>query len=200
MGGPARPAEQRGNAGTPLTADRLAEIEEQARCEGYERGLAEGRADGEAGLRKQAERLSRLLDSLDPQCGVLDEALFDQVASLVFAVARQFVRRELGQAPGEIVRVVREAMTVLPASNTTARILLHPDDAALVREVLAPDRTSRPVQIIEDVTITAGGARIETEVSMVDATVESRLNAIAARLLGNARTTDVAVTGEQPDA
>ncbi len=171
----------------PLTAARLAEIEEQARADGYRRGLEEGRRDGEQEMRRTAQELERLLAAIEPQAAVLDEALLEQLGDLVVAIGRQFVRRELKLEPGEIVRVVREALAALPVSDAAIRVHAHPEDVALLRRALRPETLERPLQLVEDVTITRGGARVETQVSRVDATVEARFSAIAARVFGDER-------------
>ena len=183
-----------------LTVERLAAIEEQARAEGYKAGFDEGRRAGlDAGreeMRNAAARLVAVADALTPQLRVLDEALLNELASLVVAIARQFVRRELKTQPGEVVRVVREALRALPAAESTVRVHLHPDDIALVRDALAPDSLERPIKLVEDVTMTRGGARLETDSSVVDASVEARMGAIVARILGGERREPVSV--EEP--
>src|SRR5690606_19784758 len=174
-----------------LTVERLAEIEEQARAEGYKAGFNEGRRAGlEAGreeMRNAAARLNAVADALTPQLRVLDEALLGALASLVLAVVRQFVRRELQSRPGEVVRVVREALHALPCAESSVRVHLNPDDIALVRDALAPDALERPIKLVEDVTMARGGARLESDSSVVDASVEARMGAIAARILGGER-------------
>ncbi|HEX6999683.1 MAG TPA: FliH/SctL family protein [Gammaproteobacteria bacterium] len=178
-----------------LTAERLAAIEEQVRTEaqraGFEQGRLEGLAAGREEMARQAARLAALVDSMAPQLKVLDDALLDQLARLVLAVARQFVRRELRSQPGEVVRVVREALAALPASEARVRVYLNPEDAALVRDTLLPETLERPLHLIEDVTLAPGGARLETDSSVVDASTETRLGLIAARLLGDERASAV---------
>src|SRR5690606_15562146 len=85
------------------------------------------------------------------------------------------------------VRVVREALHALPGAESSVRVHLNPDDIALVRDALAPDALERPIKLVEDVTMTRGGARLETDSSVVDASVEARMGAIAARILGGER-------------
>lgn len=181
------PQHSGGRSTGPLTAERLAAIEEQAYAEGLERGLAEGRRRGERAVVEQAQRLEQLLASIAPATALVDETFLTQVGELVLAIAKQFVRRELGRAPGEIVRVVREALAALPVADTTIRISLHPEDAALVSEQLKPESVAHSIRIVEDLTLTRGGARVETEVSIVDASVEARFGAIAAGIFGDER-------------
>jgi flagellar assembly protein FliH len=185
------PAAAATDARAPLvTAVRIAEIEEQARDEGYRRGLDEGRRDGAEEMHAAARTLERLFGAIEPHAALLDDVLVGQLADVIIAIARQFVRRELKREPGEIVRVVREAIAALPISDAAIRVLVHPEDAALLRRVLRPDAFERPLRLMDDVAMTQGGARIETDVSSVDASVEARLNAIAARVFGDEREMD----------
>ncbi len=174
-------------AAPSLTAEQLEQIEAQAREAGFARGLEEGREAGRAQMQQAAERLHGLLGTIDPLSGVLDETLVEQLAELVLTVSRQFVRRELARAPGEIVRVVREALAALPVSGARVTVHLHPEDVALVREALPAEALENGLRLHEDLTLTRGGARVETEVSQVDATVETRLAAIATEIFGDER-------------
>ncbi len=171
----------------PVTANELAEIEAQAHDAGYQRGLQEGRQAGAAERQREAERLREVVESLSAGVSVLDDALLEQISAVVMTIARQFVRRELHAQPGEVVRVVREAVAALPASESRIRVMLHPQDAALVSEALHLEGSEQPWHIVEDPTVSRGGAHVETDVSSVDATLESRLGAIAARLLPEER-------------
>ena len=170
-----------------LTAERIAAIETQAREEGFRQGLDEGRAAGCAERNREAAALRALLDACTPQTRVLDDQLIEQLSTVVLVSIRQFVRRELGTQPGEVVRVIREAVAVLPASESRITLRLHPDDAALVKSALHPELLERPWRMIEDVTLSRGGVRIETETSTVDASVEHRLGTLIARLVGDNR-------------
>ena len=134
-----------------------------------------------------ATRLKRLFDSLDPLSDVLDQAMLEQLAELVLVVTRQFVRRELAREPGEIVRVVREGLAALPVSGAVVHVHLHPDDVALVREALPSEHLENGLKLHDDLTVRRGGAKLETDVSHVDATVETRLAAIAAEVFGDER-------------
>jgi flagellar assembly protein FliH len=174
-------------AGLALTAARLAEIEAQAREQGFATGLAEGRAQGVDEVRRQAERLAALLDAVASADDVLGDALAEQLGVLVTTAVRQFVRRELHHQPGEVVRVLRECLGVLPAADSRISVHLHPQDAELIRSALASESFERAWRVVEDPTLDRGGVRLETDTSSVDATVETRLNALLARLLGESR-------------
>jgi flagellar assembly protein FliH len=55
---------------------------------------------------------------------------------------------------------------------------------------LAIDEFSVPWKLIEDVVISRGGCKVLTETSAIDATVENRLAAIVATVLGGEREED----------
>lgn len=183
---PEHVAGQPGRSG-PLTASRIAEIQDQAFAEGLRRGIEEGRRKGEAAAAAQANHLKAVIDSIAPQANLLDEAMLEQISGLVLAVARHFIRREFSQSPEEVVQVVREALKVLPVSDAGIRIVLHPEDAAIVRDRLTPDSMSHHIEFLEDLSMTRGGARIETDVSVIDASIEARIGAIAAGVFGDER-------------
>ena len=179
----------RGNK--PFTARQLEEIQNQARQEGFQQGLQEGR---DAGMKEFQERfrvLEEILRSLDKPFNQLDESVEQQLAELAMLVARQLVRRELKTEPEQVISVVREALSVLPVAARNVRLALHPEDAALIRDALSLGNDDQHIQLIEDPVQSRGGCRVLTDTSQIDASVESRLNAIIANVLGGLRSTDV---------
>ncbi len=183
-----------------MTAERLSEIESQARAEGLAKGIEEGRKQGLAQRDKEARALKALMNKLSPQIQVLDDKLTDQLAETVMAIARQFIRRELHHQPGEVVRVVRDCLAALPAASANVTLYLHPDDVALVRDAMHPENMEQPWRLVEDPTQARGGCRLETESSTVDASVSTRMSAIAARMFGDERGRALAeMTAVEPD-
>jgi flagellar assembly protein FliH len=70
------------------------------------------------------------------------------------------------------------------------RVHLNPDDAQLVRNALPQAEQDGGWSISEDPLIGRGGCRLSTETSRIDATLEARLAALAATMLGGARGND----------
>ena len=182
----------------PVVGRRRVEELDALEREAWEQGFAAGRADGRAAalaeqqaqgeaLRARVQRLDGLLNLLARPLAELDEAVLRQLAMLSGAVARQLVRRELRTQPEQIIAVIRETVSLLPATARDVRIHLHPDDAALVRERLAEPATARAWTLIEDQVITRGGCRISGENSSIDAQVETRRGAAIAAVLGDER-------------
>lgn len=181
-----------------LTAAQLDEIQKAARAEGFEQGRQEGHEYGhreglEEGRREvvaRIERLDRIIEVLDKPFEQLDQQVENEVVTLVISMVRQLIRREVKLDPAQIVGVVREALGVLPVSARNIRVVLHPEDASLVREAYTLGDHDQQWQIIEDPVIQRGGCRIHTDTSQIDATLDSRLNSLIAPLLAGERMRD----------
>jgi len=166
-----------------LTAKQIDQIQRQA----YDEGFAHGRAEGLASVKPPLETVLR---AFAEPLSELDEQAMQELALLVAAIARQLVRRELKTSPDEIVAVVRESLSTLPAAARHVRVHLHPEDAALIRETLSLGEGERHWQIVEDPVLARGGCRVHAEASQIDASVESRLAAVIAKMLGGEREND----------
>ncbi len=191
-----------GGKNTLMTAAQLEEMQKQAYQEGFEQGRKEGFEYGhrealEQG-RKHLERIEGLISALDEPLKQMDEQVERELLELVLAIVKQLVRREVKSDPGQIIGVVREALSILPVSARNVRLVLHPDDAKLVREIYDVSEKEIGWTIVEDPVLEQGGCKVLTEVSQVDATLESRLTALVAQLLGGARNIDEQEDQERP--
>ncbi len=117
-----------------------------------------------------------------------DERVENEITSLAIQMSKQLIRRELKADAGQVVGVVKEALTALPSSSQNIKLFLHPEDAELVKSALSLEDEAR-WEVVEDPVITRGGCRVETDVSTIDATIENRLLAIIAQALGDERAT-----------
>ncbi|MBU0623074.1 MAG: flagellar assembly protein FliH [Gammaproteobacteria bacterium] len=157
------------------TASQVEHIHQQAREEGYQSGYAEG-------LKKatqENQRLATLLDALEQQ---VDTQVAQELLDLALDIARQMLHQSLKVQPELLLGMVREAIGTLPHYNQGAHLVLHPADAALVRERMGEQLGHSGWKIFEDDRIERGGARIETANSQIDATLENRWNRVVAAL------------------
>ncbi|MES9940144.1 MAG: flagellar assembly protein FliH [Candidatus Thiodiazotropha sp. 6PLUC2] len=193
--------------GAPPTAQQLEAIQQQAYEEGFEKGKQEGFEFGHKEGLNQARQdlhhytsqLDRLLETFVRPLRNLDNQVEKELLALVIAIVKQLVRREVKSDPNLIVGVVREALSVLPVSSRNVRLLLHPEDAELIREVYALGDAEVGWDLIEDPVINRGGCRVVTDTSQVDATLESRLASLIAPLLAGARAIDEQMEEDQGD-
>jgi flagellar assembly protein FliH len=182
----------------PPTAGDLEQLQKQAYEEGFEEGKKEGFEFGHKEGLAQAKRdiqhytshLDKLLTYFEQPLRDLDNQVEKELLSLVIAIVKQLLRREVKSDPNLIVGVVREALSVLPVSSNNVRLLLHPEDAELIREVYALGDNEVGWSLVEDPVINRGGCKVVTETSQIDGTLESRLAALIAPLLAGARAVD----------
>jgi flagellar assembly protein FliH len=178
------------------TVSGLVDLQAEAYQEAFEQGLAEGREAGRAQVRAQVEQLAGMFYDLAKPFEELDAEVERELLTLAMALARQIVRRELKADPTQIIGIIREAIAALPVAARDVRVHLHPEDAAVVRQNLAPTESERAWQIVEDPVMARGGCQVTTATSRVDARLETRLGAILSELMGNERLSPTPRGGE----
>jgi flagellar assembly protein FliH len=153
------------------TAMQLEEIQRQAHEEGYQAGYAEG-----------SQRMAVLLKSMEQALQQADQVIAQDLLNLALEVARKMVQHTLKTNPEILLNTLREAISSLPHFNQGAHLVLHPDDAAMVRASMGEQLSHTGWKIFEDALIARGGARVETAHSQIDATLENRWQRIVAAI------------------
>jgi len=190
-----------GTVGTEVkmaTVGGLADLQAEAYKEAFDQGLADGREAGQREVRAQVERLAGMFYDLAKPFDALDEEVERELLTLAMALARQIVRRELKADPTQIIGIIREAIAALPVAAREVRVHLHPEDAAVVRQHLAPTESERAWTLVEDPVMARGGCQVTTATSRIDARLETRLGAILVELLGTERQPSGSRTGAAP--
>ena len=160
------------------TAEELQQIQTQAHSEGYAAGYQEGRSKGNA----DAERMKQMLAGLNAALQQFDQQVAQDVLALSLDIARQMLRQALKVKPGLLLAVVREAMNSLPQASNHPHLILHPEDAALVRSFMETELAHSSWRIQEDTRMERGGCRIESANSEIDATLDARWKRVVAAL------------------
>jgi flagellar assembly protein FliH len=161
-----------------------------AEVAGRAAGLEAARAEIEARVRQldsTASRLELVLQTLSRPLGHLDDAVHEQIVMLAVVLARGLLRRELRAEPTQIIGIVRDTVALLPASARGVRVLLHPEDAALVREKLSTAGPEQAWSIVDDPVLSRGDCRVHTDYAQIDARLEIRLTEALTLLLGDER-------------
>lgn len=181
-------------SGRALGPGDLEGPEKQAWAEAEAAGRAAGLAAAQKQIDEKVRRLDELTASLTAALGALsrplahvDDEVHGQVTELAIAIARGLLRRELRTDPSQIIGIVRETVALLPAAARGVRVLLHPEDAALVRERLPAGGPEQAWSIVEDPGLSRGDCRVHTEYAQIDARIEARLKATLTSLLGEER-------------
>ncbi len=168
------------------TAEELERVHYDAHREGYDaghrEGYAAGYASGQSQAQAEAQHLRQLGDGLESALKSLEQELGQEMLALSLDVAKQMLRQALRVKPELLLPVIRNAMESLPQNTQHPHIHLHPEDAALVRELLGAELSHAGWRIVEDPRLTRGGCLIETSTVEVDASLPSRWQRLAAAL------------------
>jgi flagellar assembly protein FliH len=173
------------------TAEELEAIRAAAREEGYAEGLEAGQAEGHAagyeeGLalgRAEAadelEHLRELATTFGDAVTQADEAISNDVLELALHLARGMVRTAFDVKPDLILPVVREAIDYLPNLQQPALLMLHPEDALIVKSGIGHELDKSGWRIVEDETIARGGCKVDTASNQIDAQIGARWQRLA---------------------
>lgn len=167
----------------------------KGKAEGYEEGSEKGYADGmQQGEREVNDILSRLNSILallhEPiaaQHEELEAVLYDLLTHLVTLVTRQ----ELSVDSSVITQIIQDSLAALPRNSERIRVFVNPDDYNLAHEQAS--KQIDPWQVFADEDIARGGCRVETLSSLIDSTVETRLEDLLQQVVA-ARYTSVAAS------
>ncbi|WP_043526227.1 flagellar assembly protein FliH [Litchfieldella xinjiangensis] len=209
LGNPTRERQQRDQARQDAIRQQVfkrnAELEtlrekaiEEARQEGYHAGFEAGRADGfdeghregrEAGEKEMQQQMQQALSPLAPLAQRFSEALeqldADIAADLVelaLTTGRQLAGEALAAHPEQVLNIVRELLHVEPSLSGQPRLWLHPADLSLVQAHLGAEFAAAGWKLQPDDQISRGGCRVTSPSGELDATWESRWEAIASQI------------------
>ena len=175
------------NTGNIPTAEDIEALIAQSQAEGFSAGHAEGFAQGSEALTQALNLFSSMSRELSEPLQILDAEMASTIADLVALVAKNVIRRQLVVEPEEIVAIVHDAVKQLPLSQREIAVHLHPGDLEIIQRAYIDQEQAPPWVLKADPTITRGGCIVETEVSLIDASVESRVGQIIATMTDDER-------------
>ena len=168
------------------TSQKIAQIFESVRTEAYTTGMQEGFAVGMAKARECAEsdrqNFVRLMQSFEQSLSTTDEKISESLLALALDIAKAMVKTKLSVDPAVVIPVVQEAIHYLPHVQKPARIMVHHEDAQLLRAYLGEELSEQVWQVQEDDHIERGGCTVETGANQIDATNEVRWKRISEAL------------------
>lgn len=157
-----------------------------ARQQGYQAGYDDGLESLEAFKEKYAgqvtAQVSELLSSMQDGLSEVEQAMADRLADVAMALAQQVVRQELRTQPQLIRQVAGEALALLVETARHIRLVVNPEDYALLAEHAAQDLKPRQVQLVSDARMARGGCLVESDIGTIDATVATRWRKACANL------------------
>lgn len=162
---------------------RAQEIEKEAYAKGFAQGEKDGFEYGQKGVRVIQAQLERIAEKLD----VLPEQVFgryrDWLVETSLKLARHVVQRELETNPQLIEKIVADLLEEAgECAGMTVR--LNPGDYEFLekRAGLALCEGRKRLTIKPDGSLERGGCVLESEVQLLDASIEARFENLSALL------------------
>ncbi len=185
-----------------LSDEDAEQARESARLEGYARGyeeayalgLQEGKHDGfaesAADMAAQVSSLAQLSHSLAEQIANASAHMGQDLLTLAIDLAQAMTRHKFDIDPEIILPIVREAIEQLPALQQSAQLIVHPDDALIIKNQMGGELEKNGWRIIADSHIQRGGCKLESPQNLLDATVATRWQRLTDALTKNIVTPD----------
>ena len=170
----------------PDPAELLAAQLRAARQSGYQDGYRDGLVALEGFKQSFASQTTAqigvLVQSLTTGMSGLQQDMARTLAVCATHLARQIVRTELASEPARIAMVAHEALDTLLLSAQHITLRVHPDDHALVAQGASEVLAARGARLLSDLSMSRGGCLVESDIGVIDASIETRWRRAAASL------------------
>ncbi|MGE5484292.1 MAG: FliH/SctL family protein [Ignavibacteriales bacterium] len=184
-----RDAEQKAASIVERAEASAREIKEKARAAGFESGrkdgYAEGMAEAERGTAEMKAAAARALEEARGEAARIVAAAGPQIVEIAIAVARKVIKREVSADPEVVVANVREALKNVDREDA-AVVRTSPVEVAVIDNVRTRLRKEcgglGEITVQEDPSVEPGGCVVVTDKGIVDARIESQVEAISERL------------------
>jgi len=177
-------------------------IKEQAReigiSEGQRQGRSEGLADGQKtghaqALAEHSAAMEKLIVALTEAVKALDEGrnqlrtqAINEVVGLACAIARKVTKRQ-GAMDEQVLRDNLRQALALAVHAADVRIMVNPSQLKTLQDEMPNLRLAWPqlthVELMDDSSVSPGGARIFTRHGKIDADLDAQLDHVIAELL-----------------
>jgi flagellar assembly protein FliH len=164
---------------------RTNEIEKDA----YARGFAQGERDGLEYGRKTVQVIKTQLEGIAANLEALPEKIFTDYREWFIMtctkVARRIVHKELAISP-EIIAGTINALLDEAEEHSTLVVYLHPLDVEFMekRADLVLASHGKRLEIRPDASLERGGCRVESDVQLLDASIDAQFEEMEKHLLG----------------
>jgi flagellar assembly protein FliH len=165
---------------TAISMQQLAEmaiVKEEARKSGYTEGFKKGEEEGiSSGKEKndaEIRKINLLLLNLESEISRITEVASEDILNLSIDISKAMIKSSLNINPEIILSIIKYGVNLLPVKSATT-LILHPEDAALIKNTLDAELINKNWELVEDNHITRGGCKIENPTNVIDLSVETR--------------------------
>jgi flagellar assembly protein FliH len=171
-------------AETPNVQAQVAAARQAGYQDGYRDGLVALDSFKQSFAAQMASQLGPLLHSFDTQIDALEQQMAQAVARTAVLLAQRVVRAEIETRPEHVVEAATQAVNAVLQSARHIRVLVHPQDHALVAAGAAEALEARGARLLAQPGIERGGCLIESDLGQIDARIATRWRQ-AATVLGS---------------
>ena len=157
-----------------LHAQQLRAARQSGYQDGYRDGLVALEGFKQSFAAQTTTQVGALVRSVGEQLDSLQQEMARAIAATATALARQVLRSELQARPEGVAQVAEQALDALLLSARHIVLRVHPDDHALIAAHSAEAIAARGARLVADAQIARGGCRIESDIGLVDATIDER--------------------------
>jgi len=151
---------------------------------GLEQGKEEGLAMGRDLVDQEIAHWQGLVSRLATPLSELDQAVEQQLISLVMQLARTLIRHEAETSPRILLEALKQGLALLPAAEQGVTLMLHPDDLARVEQAFgAEECAKRQWRLQSDPTLSPGDLQLATVLSSIDLTLTGRIEQLLRNFL-----------------
>ncbi len=160
----------------PPSLEEIQQIRDDAQREGYDDGLAQGRAEGLAASQSEMRRLTAqiegILDNFSRPLARLENEVVGALGDLAVRIAGALVGRAYLADPALLADLVGEAVDAVGGAAREVEVRLHPDDIAALTPLLSLNPSTR---LVADPALARGDLRVHAESVRIDGSLDARL-------------------------
>ena len=170
---------------SPPVETEPAPAAEDIRKKAYDEGVAEGEKKGFAEGKEKADgvvkRMQSLLSEMEEIWKRLIATYEQQIIQLICRTAEKVVYAHIAMDQDAIKQAILHAFQMIP-EPVAVTIEVNADDAEYIETVkedfFSQVKTLKHISVIPNPSVTCGGCLVKTEMGEVDATLETRLEAV----------------------
>lgn len=165
----------------PQTVEEIEALQKQAYEEAKQAGYKDGLKKGMDELMVKAKQLQSVFDFSQHPLDEMSNEVEHQLADLAVLLAKLLLKKESSLDAQHIHNLVHDSLDYLPIKAREVRVRLNPDDIALLNQAEI-DTNDQVWSCVSDTGVRAGGCVIESDMSHIDATVETRVQQLVDQL------------------
>lgn len=152
----------------------LKQVRQEAYDEGFKKGYGDGINQAHAAIEAERMQLVQLAGNFQQALSMQDVAIAESVLTLALELSKAMLKNKLQVDAQAIIPVVLDAIQYLPQVKQPARVIVHHEDAKVLRAGIGEQLKEQGWQLVEDSQIERGGCLVETAENQIDATNEMR--------------------------